>query len=407
MTRRQPSRGNVSGHITLIHRKRGDHWYAKYRLRSGKQVQKKIGPAWTEKGRPPDGYFTRKTAQAALDDLLTDARRGVLPDPGDRSGKTFGDACAEWLRYVRDEKQRAPSTLRDYGNVVKTNLIPAFGSETALEAITTDAIDAYRERLLSEGDLSRRTIQKILVLLHGVLGRAKRRKWIVSNPAEDAERVSVPRSGDFNVLRPEEVFAVARAAESDQDAAIFMVAAFTGLRMGELRALRWGDVDFEAGTVFVRRNLAAGCASPRAPKSGKVRSVPLIEQAAVALDGLSRREHFTNSDDLVFPSPTGGPVDDGALRRRFYAALEAAGLARLREGDDPIVFHDLRHTFGTLGASVWPLHDLQAFMGHADIQTTMIYVHHVPKASHAAALGAAVSAATGGVLAESTKLATA
>ena len=57
----------------------------------------------------------------------------------------------------------------------------------------------------------------------------------------------------------------------------------------------------------------------------------------------------------------------------------APGSGTLREKDDPIVFHDLRHTFGTLGAAIWPLHDLQGYMGHADIQTTMIYVHHVPK----------------------------
>ncbi len=61
------------------------------------------------------------------------------------------------------------------------------------------------------------------MLLHGICARAKRRKWIATNPAEDAERVSVKRSGDFNVLSPEQVFAVARAAESKQDAAIFTV----------------------------------------------------------------------------------------------------------------------------------------------------------------------------------------
>ena len=56
------------------------------------------------------------------------------------------------------------------------------------------------------------------------------------------------------------------------------------------------------------------------------------------------------------------------------------------------MFHDLRYTFGTLGAAGVPTHDLQAYMGHADIQTTMIYVHHVPKAAAAAELSRAVSA---------------
>ena len=122
--------------------------------------------------------------------------------------------------------------------------------------------------------------------------------------------------------------------------------------------------------------------------------MPLIDQAAKALDGLSRRAHFTEATDLVFVSPTGYHVDDAALRRRSYAALKAAGLGHLREKPEPITFHDLRHTFGTLGAAVWPLHDLQGYMGHADIQTTMIYVHHVPKAEAADQLSRAVEAAT-------------
>ena len=220
----------------------------------------------------------------------------------------------------------------------------------------------------------------------------RRRKWIATNPAEDVERISVKRSGDLNVLSPLQVEAVARAAENAQDAAIFTVAAFTGLRLGELRALRWADVDFASRTIIVRASYTHG--APGRPKSGKIRSVPLIDQAARALDGLSRREHFTNADELVFASDLGQPFDDGPLRERFYAALARAGLGHLRKKDEPIVFHDLRHTFGTLAAATWPLHDVQAYMGHADIQTTMLYVHHVPKAEAADQLTRAVAMAT-------------
>jgi integrase len=95
----------------------------------------------------------------------------------------------------------------------------------------------------------------------------------------------------------------------------------------------------------------------------------------------------------VFCSEVGGVIDDGPLRDRFYAALERAGLGRMRAKDDPSVFHALRHTFGTLGAAIWPLHDLQGYMGHADIKTTMIYVHHVPKTTAADELSRAVASA--------------
>jgi integrase len=381
----------VSGHVRLAKGKRGDTWYLKYRLGDGRQVQRKLGPAWAERSRPPAGYFTRRTAEEALQAVLTDARRGTIAIESG-TGHTFRDACEEWLRYSRDEKDLAESTLRDYRSTVECHLYPEFGEDLPLAKITTERIDAFREKLLDDGGLSRRTIQKLLVLLHGILARAKRRKWIASNPAEDAERVAVRRTGDFNVLTPAEVAATARAASTDTASAFITVAAFSGLRLGELRGLRWADVDFGRSWIFVRRNVPTGGVE-KAPKSNKVRSVPLIDQAAVALDALSRREEFTGPDDRVFPSVTGGPIDGKEMRSEFYSALERAGLGHLREKDDPMVFHDLRHTFGTLAASIWPLADVKAFMGHADIQTTMIYVHHVPKTTAAAELSRAVEAA--------------
>lgn len=98
----------------------------------------------------------------------------------------------------------------------------------------------------------------------------------------------------------------------------------------------------------------------------------MIDQVLRALDGLSRREDFTDPGDPVFPNEVGNFLDDSRLRQRYYKALERAGLQRVR-------FHDLRHTFGTLAVQAFPLSDVKAYMGHADIQTTMIYVHHVPQ----------------------------
>jgi integrase len=206
-----------------------------------------------------------------------------------------------------------------------------------------------------------------------------------SNPVDGVDRQPQRRSGDFDVLAPDDVQRLAIHAESEQDAAIFTVAAFTGLRLGELRALRWADIDFAKRLVHVRRSYTHGAEG--APKSGKVRSVPLIDQAAKAFDALSRRQHFTNPDDLVFLSAIGSVVDDVRLRRRYYTALERAGLKRL-------TFHCLRHTFGTIAVQAFPLSDVKAYMGHADIATTMIYVHHVPQADAADKFGRLVEAAS-------------
>lgn len=379
----------ASGRVYIRKRKRGDQWYVQYRV-SGRRFNRRLGPVWREKGRPPEGYFTKRKAREALQAILTDARRGELPIPDSaRDSRTYGDACEEWLRYIETEKDNAPSTLGDYTSTVTRRLLRAFGADTPVASITTAAIDAFRERLLAEGKLSRRSIQKALVVNYGILKRAKRRGWIPTNPAEDAERVTTKNSGDFNVLSPEEVFAVSRAAADEQEAALIVVAAFTGLRMGELRALRWEDVDFGKRTIFVRQSRVRRSLRP-APKSGKVRSVPLIDQAAAALDRLSRRENFTAPSDQVFVSPTGIFIDDSATRKSFYEALGRAGLGHKREGERPFRFHDLRHTFGTLAVQVWPLVDVQSYMGHANIQTTMIYAHHIPKHDAANALTALV-----------------
>lgn len=191
--------------------------------------------------------------------------------------------------------------------------------------------------------------------------------------------------------------AAAHCAQDAQDATLFVVAAYAGLRLGELRALRWADVDFAKRLIHVRRAFTLGHES--VPKSGKVRAVPMIDQVLRELDTLSRREQFTADNDLVFVSPSGSHLDDSALRRRFHAALEHAQIKPLR-------FHDLRHSFGTLAVQVFPLSDVKAYMGHADITTTMIYVHHVPQHDAAAKLSAAVTQAsgTGGLAIDPTRL---
>ncbi len=115
------------------------------------------------------------------------------------------------------------------------------------------------------------------------------------DPDAAAERVNLTRSGDFNVLTPEQVAAVVRVIEDRQAGAVVAVAAFTGPRLGELRALRWSDVEFAKRLVHVRRNFARQ--ELRRPKSQTVRSVPMIEQVATTFDELSRRERYVGDDD--------------------------------------------------------------------------------------------------------------
>ena len=174
-----------------------------------------------------------------------------------------------------------------------------------------------------------------------------------------------------------------RAAGSEQDAAIYLTAAFTGLRRGELLALHWRDVDFAGQAIRVRASYAGGQLTT--PKSGKVRSVPMAPDVAAALAALGARERWTGDDDLVFVGEVGGYLDGSALRRRYTATLCRAGLRPLR-------FHDLRHTFGTRMIAKADIRRVQEWMGHADVQTTMKYLHYVPRDDDAALVAEAFRA---------------
>ncbi len=223
-----------------------------------------------------------------------------------------------------------------------------------------------------------------MTLLHGVFARACKAYDLPVNPVAGIERHPVRLAGDIDVFSPEEVWALVRAA-SEQDGAIFLTAAFTGLRRGELIALRWRDVDFTGSPLRVRASYAAGALT--APKSGKVRSVPLAPEVAKALAKLSQRERSTGDDDLVFVGETGSYLDGSALRRRYKTALTDAALRPLR-------FHDLRHTFGTRMIAKADIRRVQEWMGHADIQTTMRYLHYAPRAEDAALVAEAFRVGT-------------
>ena len=106
-------------------------------------------------------------AEEALQAELVKAREGTLPDSRARSGRTFGEARAEWLRYVEHDRQRTRSTVRDYRNTTG-KIQKHFGADTPIEKITAERIERYRAELL-DGELTRRTGQKILVLLHGII----------------------------------------------------------------------------------------------------------------------------------------------------------------------------------------------------------------------------------------------
>ena len=157
----------------------------------------------------------------------------------------------------------------------------------------------------------------------------------------------------------------------------------TGLRRGELVALRWRDVDFPGQAIRVRANYSYG--ELVTPKSGKIRSVPMVPDVAQALARLGQREMFTGDEDPVFASAVGRHLDASALRRRYMIAQQRA---RLR----PLPFHSLRHYFGSMAVNKASLVQVQSWMGHSHIQTTARYLHAKSQAGDAALLATAFAA---------------
>ena len=131
-------------------------------------------------------------------------------------------------------------------------------------------------------------------------------------------------------LSPEELDALLRAVPTDDvlgatDHALYLTAAMTGLRQGELVALRWRDIDWAAGVVRVRRSYSRGeWGTPKSRRSS--RAVPLADRVAAELDRHFSRSAYRTDDDLVFCHPqSGAPYDASRLRKRFYDSMARAG----------------------------------------------------------------------------------
>jgi len=314
-------------------------------------------------------------------EIAENALRRFLEQKGAKltaaGGVKFGTVADEYIANLEARIEAGDfraSTLRSYRNIVNRDLRPEWG-ERPIDTITREEVAAYRTRLAKRG-LAAGTMNQHRAIVRGMFALAVRNYGLEGSPAVGFQWTRSRRatSGAISFYRPGEVQRLAEHAGSEQDAAIFVTAAFTGLRASELRNLRWRSVDFADSLVHVERGYTDE-GGEQLPKSYKVRSVPLMPQVAAVLSALRRRDYFATEDDLVFVNLVGKWIDRSALylvgkwidrsalHRRYEAAQRAAGLRELR-------FHDLRHSFGTMAVRAFPITDVQTWMGHADIATT-------------------------------------
>ncbi|MDQ6749885.1 MAG: site-specific integrase [Actinomycetota bacterium] len=399
-----------NGHLQVIGGRGNRRWRAFWWDADGKH-SRVLGMAWAQNsgkrtprgaiiwhsadGRKPNSsYLTPKEAEVELRRLLEhEAVRLPTPRKGTGELVTFADAAEAWLRHGERKRNLKRSTLRDYRQVLDTYLLPL--SDDAKDAETpygrapfaTMALRDLRPEQVKawyDGLPYGRTTEKLLMVTRAIFAHARTRAWIGHDPTDGIERHQVQYSGDYDFYSREDIDALVGAAANHQDAAVFRTAAMTGLRRGELVALRWRDIDFRGQAIRVRANYSFG--QLVTPKSGKIRSVPLVPQVAQALASLGQREHFTRDDDPVFVGQVGQHMDASALRRRYTEAVKRAGLR-------PLPFHSLRHYFGSAAVNRATLVQVQAWMGHAHIQTTARYLHAKSQADDAALLATAFAQA--------------
>lgn len=324
---------------------------------------------------------------------------GAKRQPGTRIGLTRSQAERE-LRRVMQSETAAPveerltldnvaqrylahltslgrkrSTLGDYESCVRVHLTPFFGGK-AIDRIGASDVEAFIALKRCEGKAVK-SILNYLGLLHSIFAFAEKRGFARANPVRIVDKPAKPGSDpDIRFLEQAELEALLQAVPSgpreSTERTIYLTAAMTGLRQGELLGLRWRDIDWTAGRIRVRQSYVRNeFGSPKSRRSS--RSVPLADRVAGELERHFQASAYQGDDDLVFCHPeTGAPLDRSRLLKRFKAAAKTAGLRDVR-------FHDLRHTFGTRMAGTGvALRTLQEWMGHRDFKTTLIYADYQP-----------------------------
>ena len=324
-----------------------------------------------------DGKRVRKTfrtlseARTWRQETQVALRRRTMKAP---SQVTLRDSAEAWLTGAaegtirnRSGDRYKPSALRGYEQALRTRILPELGGARLSNVTRTDLQD-LADRLLADG-LDPSTIRNAFMPARAIFRRALARGDVAVNPTTGLELPAV-RGRRERIASPAEAGQLL-ACLAEGERALWATAFYAGLRLGELRALRWKDVDLAAGVIRVRRSWDQR-AGEIAPKSrAGVRDVPI--PAVLRAHMAAHRLAATTDADLVFGRTPSDPFNPVTVNLRARKAWKAAGLA-------PIGLHEARHTYASLMiAAGVNAKALSTYLGHSSVTITYDrYGHLMP-----------------------------
>jgi integrase len=268
--------------------------------------------------------------------------------------------------HARANRQK-PSGIAAKETILNVHLIPLLGART-LDAITNEDVQRVKSHLK---DKASKTVNNVLTVLNTLLKKAV--EWDAIERMPCTIRVLPVSKGSTQFYDFDEFERLVAAAKTTDPRAYILVllASEAGLRLGEMVALRWSDIDFVKGQACVQRSAWKGQVA--SPKGGRLRYLPLTARLAAAL-----REHRHLRGPLVLYQDDGSPLTEGVVQGLVRRAAQRAGL----RNNGP---HMLRHTFCShLAMRGAPARAIQELAGHRDLSTTQRYMHLSPAAVESA-----------------------
>lgn len=265
-----------------------------------------------------------------------------------------------WWPVYPDSVANSPTTRTEKEGHIRLYLMPHL-ADVPLDRVGGEVV-AQLFANLKKQDLAAKTLKNVQATLRKILQTAV--DWGVLPAVPALQKIRVPKP-EFDFLTRDESDRLIEAAGDPFEKAILHFAIHTGVRAGEQRAFKSDDIEWSHNRIVISRSLSGGVV--RTPKGGKTRRIPMTPTLASALKILKRTKGA-----LLFCNRDGSPLTFWQLRKILLDACQRAGLRQIR-------WHDLRHSFASqLAIAGVPIPQIQQWMGHVNIQTTMRYAHLAP-----------------------------